>query len=163
MHVFNVIRKAASISAHRMTVGQVGIITSAPNTSKQGEPLMRVALGYVNLAQPGLRIDNGFGFEAELLTTGEKVMLTIGDEASDQRILELMGKGQKINAIKERREVSNEGLKESKDYVEALERAALADGRLPAVSPLPLRAAKRWYAEDRDELGYEPTDTDVPF
>ena len=161
MHVFNVIRKANTISAHRMTVGQVGIITSPAD--QKGQPLMRTSLGFVSLSQPALRIEVGFGFEVELLTTGEKVMLTIGDEASDQRILDLMGKGQKINAIKERREVSSESLKESKDYVEALERAARADGRLPAVPPLPFQPAKRWYAEDRDELGYEPTDTDVPF
>jgi hypothetical protein len=137
MHVFNVIRKAATVSASRMAVGQVGIITT--NGPQKGQPLMRTAQGFVNLVQPSLYVQDGFGIEVDLLTTGEKVTITIGDEASDARLLEMLSKGQKINAIKERREVSGDGLKEAKDYVEALDAAARADGRMPKVDNDPFR------------------------
>jgi hypothetical protein len=130
MHVFDIVRKDNTISAHSMAVGQVGIITS--HTGQKGQPLMRTALGFVNLVQPALRIEVGFGFEVELLTTGEKVTLTIGDESSDARILDMLSKGQFINAIKERRDATNDGLKEAKLYVEAFRAAAEADGRLRA-------------------------------
>jgi hypothetical protein len=129
MHVFNVIRKASTIAAARMLVGQVGII-SLP-TSQKGQPLMRTLQGFTNLAEPALYNADGFGIEVDLLTIGDKLTIVIGEKASDERLLELLRKGQKINAIKERREVSGDGLKEAKDYVEALDAAARVDGRLP--------------------------------
>ncbi|MWV43879.1 hypothetical protein GRF59_09550 [Paenibacillus sp. HJL G12] len=44
------------------------------------------------------------------------------DSALDERLLFLLQSGQKIKAIKEIREVRSLGLKEAKEYVEALER-----------------------------------------
>jgi ribosomal protein L7/L12 len=60
--------------------------------------------------------------------------LDIVNEMTDNEIRELLLAGKKIEAIKQYREASGLGLKESKDAVEAIEKELRKTGQLPQKS-----------------------------
>jgi len=128
MHGFNVTNNSKTIFAQRMTVGQIGIISGG---KYNGHPLMRTVDRFVLLTDPKLGVwSDGNGFKVELLTNGATVTLIVGSVEMDETILDFLQKGQKINAIKAHREATGLGLKESRDYVDALAKRMQAEGRL---------------------------------
>jgi len=139
MHGFSVTKRSTTIYAQRMAVGQIGIITSGDRFN--GQPLMRTADRYVLLTDPQIVYSDGNGIQVELLANGATVTLTVGSDALDETVLDFLQMGQKINAIKAHREATGLGLKESKDYVDALAKRMQAEGRLsdplPAYRPVP--------------------------
>jgi hypothetical protein len=139
MHGFSVTKRSTTIYAQRMTVGQIGIITSGDRFN--GQPLMRTADRYVLLTDPQIVYSDGNGIQVELLANGATVTLSVGSDALDETVLDFLQMGQKINAIKAHREATGLGLKESKDYVDALAKRMQAEGRLsdplPAYRPVP--------------------------
>jgi hypothetical protein len=131
MNSFKVTRKPNTIYASSLKAGQIGIIAKGIHA---GLPVMRTSTANFFILTTG---EQGYLADTEvtLLTVGETITLTVGDPELDKHILELLRDRQKINAIKERRKATSEGLKEAKEYVETLEKEALADGRLVIKPP----------------------------
>ena len=69
-------------------------------------------------------------FTVDILPDGSTVTITVGDKSKDEAIIDILKGGNLFLAIKERRTQSSEGLKESKDYVEALREKCYVDGTL---------------------------------
>lgn len=116
------------IGASNLSVGEYGRVIASDGTYT-GDIVLRARGVVVNISNPEVTWDTSFSFtepRVEKLTTGDKLEVTVGITAQfEARIVE-MGQYNKISAIKEVREVTNWGLKEAKDYVEALVASANA-------------------------------------
>jgi hypothetical protein len=156
MHGFSVTKRSTTIYAQRMAVGQIGIITSGDRFN--GQPLMRTADRYVLLTDPQIQATDGnfYGIQVELLANGATLTLTVGSDALDETVLDFLQMGQKINAIKAHREATGLGLKESKDYVDALAKRMQAEGRLSDPLPEYIVGPGNWYHPSNSK-------EDVPF
>ncbi len=135
-------RRSLGVEATALKVGDIGIITEKSNYANAtfvGEPVMRTYTNYVLLTNPQHTWEDGYGIYVEPLTNGDTITLTVGAGSNDAVILGHLKNGNKIQAIKARREFASEGLKEAKQYVDDYEHSARLSGKLP---PLPLVNSK---------------------
>lgn len=111
---------ARGISASSLSIGEYGRIVG--NHSHVGDVVLKAGTLVVNLSTPSIVWDSPFSAPfVERLKTGDKVEITVGFTPEfEECIRNEAQRGNKIMAIKSVREATNWGLKEAKDYVEAL-------------------------------------------
>lgn len=112
------------ISANSLSIGEYGRIVGNPNIDQNvGDIVLKAAALVVNLSTPSKVWSSPFDApQVERLKTGDKIEITVGftPEFEERVRREANGGANKIMAIKLVREVTNWGLRESKDYVESL-------------------------------------------
>lgn len=107
------------ISASTLEIGEFARVTDGTGADV-GDIVLKTINGLVNITNPGANPPSFYVPLVERLNTGDKLEITIGFTTDfEDRILR-EAKVNKIMAIKAVREATNWGLKESKDYVEAL-------------------------------------------
>jgi hypothetical protein len=135
-HAVEIVRKAQKISGSDLEVGQIGTIVGGHVFN--GELLLRTYSNYVLLTDPSNTWEQGSGFTVEPLQVGDQITITVDTTTlSNYKLIEALKRGNKILAIKARREQTNEGLKEAKDYVDKLTAKLQAAGTLPTPLPTP--------------------------
>jgi hypothetical protein len=108
------------IIASSLNIGEYGRIVGSldPNA---GDIVLKTSLGIVNISDPKFVWDSPFTEPyVERLNTGDKVEITVGFTPEFEERIRRDAQNNKITAIKAVREATNWGLKEAKDYVEAL-------------------------------------------
>lgn len=107
-----------------LSIGEYGRVLQ-DNLDFAGHVVLRVNNYVVDLTNPKNVWESTFTApQVEKLNTGDKIEVTVGFTPEFTSRILSMARVNKINAIKEVREVTLWGLKESKDYVDQL----LSDG-----------------------------------
>jgi hypothetical protein len=154
----------AKTSTVNMKIGDIALTDSFG----ESELLLRTYDGFVNLNQPSRTYMSSLDRDADVLPPGSTVtlkVLGIDYAQLEAKMLEHLKTGNLINAIKEARDVTAMGLKESKEYVEKFRQTSWDNGTLPlertttrvnpgAVAPAP-----------KPTLGWDEfiTDDEPPF
>ena len=103
------------ISADSMKIGEYARIISS------GHIVLKTTAGVIDLSDPTTVWTVPFSSpEVEQLRTGDKLEITVGMNTEFEKDIVHLGRSNKILAIKSVREATNWGLKEAKEYVEAL-------------------------------------------
>ena len=111
-------RPTTGLLASSLNIGEFARIIG---TSSSGDIVLKTRNGVVNLTNPSIEWPSFSAPHVERLNTGDKIEITVGFTANfEDRIRDIAKNDNKIMAIKAVREATQWGLKESKDYVEAL-------------------------------------------
>lgn len=103
------------ISADSMKIGEYARIISS------GHIVLKTTAGVIDLSDPATVWTDPFSSpEVEQLRTGDKLEITVSMNTEFEKDIAHIGRSNKISAIKAVREATNWGLKEAKEYVEAL-------------------------------------------
>jgi Ribosomal protein L7/L12 C-terminal domain len=111
-------RPNIDLSAESLMVGEYARVTDSTNYN--GAIVLKTSKGVVNLTDPNVFWDQFTSPRVERLNTGDKLEITVGFTPEFENRIRIQANSNKIIAIKAVREATNWGLKESKDYVEAL-------------------------------------------
>ena len=110
-------RTTRGISADTLNIGEYARITDTVNF---GDIVLKTRNGAVNISKPAWEFPSFASPQVERLNTGDRLEITVGFTADFEDRIRTQARVNKIIAIKEVREATQWGLKESKDYVEAL-------------------------------------------
>lgn len=108
------------INAVSLNVGEYARVVGLPGDLCFGHIILKTLSGVVDISDPNSAWPPFAGPEVERLNTGDKLEITIGFTAQVEQEIRNLRVSNKISAIKKVREITNWGLKESKDYVDAL-------------------------------------------
>jgi len=115
-------RPTRGISAQSLKIGEFARISEPTGDSHIGDIVLKTRTNVVNITNPNVVWDSPFSSPfVERLNTGDTLQITVGLTTDfETRIRDIAKNNNKILAIKEVREATNWGLKESKEYVESL-------------------------------------------
>lgn len=115
-------RPHSGILASALNIGEFArIIVIASTADNVGDIVLKTSIGVVNVTKPSVLYPSFSTPKVERLNTGDKLEITVGFTTDfEKRIFDIAKNNNKIWAIKEVREATNWGLKESKEYVDAL-------------------------------------------
>lgn len=114
-------RPQRGISASTLVMGEYARITAPSGTTdKVGDIVLKTGNGVVNLTTPSVIWPTFNLPQVERLNTGDSLEIIVGFTTEFEDRIRREAGVNKILAIKAVRETTNWGLKESKDYVDAL-------------------------------------------
>jgi hypothetical protein len=115
------------VDADTLSDGDLAVVMSFNDQAHVeliGQTLLQTSIGLVSLTDPGYELPSYGHWHIKVRKLAPKSVVTLvvaeTPDTLDAEVRKLLKEGQFINAIKARRTATGEGLKEAKEYVEAL-------------------------------------------